>query len=53
MLSGDGYDERVDLWALGCCLYEMLVGQTPFAADDTNKVFRYLFFYTFCVTHYY
>eukprot|EP00026_Physarum_polycephalum_P004115 Phypoly_transcript_04132.p1 GENE.Phypoly_transcript_04132~~Phypoly_transcript_04132.p1 ORF type:complete len:456 (+),score=61.36 Phypoly_transcript_04132:562-1929(+) len=39
MLSGDGYDERVDLWALGCCLYEFLAGQTPFAADDTNKVF--------------
>jgi len=39
MLSGDGYDERVDMWALGCCLYEMLVGQTPFAADDINKVF--------------
>lgn len=39
MLSDEGYDERVDLWALGCCLYEMLAGSTPFAADEANKVF--------------
>jgi serine/threonine protein kinase len=30
MLSGGGYDERVDLWALGISIYKMVCGYTPF-----------------------
>lgn len=24
------YSESIDLWAVGCCIYFMLVGKTPF-----------------------
>jgi serine/threonine protein kinase len=30
MLSGGGYGEKVDCWAVGVSLYELLTGVTPF-----------------------
>jgi serine/threonine protein kinase len=30
MFEGGGYDERVDLWALGVTIYQLMVGYTPF-----------------------
>ena len=30
ILSDEGYDNSVDWWSLGCVMYEMLVGKSPF-----------------------
>ena len=36
--QGAGTDQRTDLWALGCVMYEMISGQLPFRGDYNQAV---------------
>ena len=46
MLLNASYDEKVDVWAIGCVLYECLEGKPPFlgesTADQINKIIKVL-----------
>src|SRR5512142_981883 len=37
-VEGRGIDHRVDLYAVGLILYEMVTGDTPFHADSTIQL---------------
>ena len=38
VISGRGYNFLVDLWSVGVCLYEFMVGRVPFGEEV--KLFR-------------
>lgn len=44
MITGELYDEKVDIWAIGIMLYEFLIGPNPFnikkEADLSNIIFQ-------------
>lgn len=40
VVINDGHGRAVDLWALGCLVYECVVGRTPFHDDDAAIVYH-------------
>jgi serine/threonine protein kinase len=36
MFSGGGYDEKIDLWAVGVIMYELISGKNPFFSMYTS-----------------
>lgn len=40
LVLNKGHGKAVDHWALGCLLYELLAGRTPFQHNDQNKIFE-------------
>jgi serine/threonine protein kinase len=42
MLTGGGYDQNVDLWALGILIFKIITKTTPFESvyhsDTVNKI---------------
>lgn len=37
---GADVDRRVDVWAIGVCLYELLAGELPFDGDNQLEIFQ-------------
>lgn len=40
LLNGDGYDESVDVWAIGIILFLLLTGKYPFDGSKRKSIFR-------------
>jgi serine/threonine protein kinase len=40
MILCEGHDERVDVWGLGLCAFNMLEGHHPFASYNSQETFR-------------
>jgi serine/threonine protein kinase len=40
LVLSKGHDKSVDYWALGCLIFELLVGQTPFADQHQSEIFK-------------
>ena len=39
--SGSTYTDKVDIWALGCIIYELATGKKAFANDEMTREFAY------------
>lgn len=37
---GGGYDERIDLWALGVTIFKLIEGKTPFESEYHSDTIR-------------
>ena len=37
---GGGYDERIDLWALGVTIFKLVTGRTPFESEYHSETVR-------------
>jgi len=40
MILGNGYSMSADIWAMGVCLYEFMVGRLPFDGEKPVDIFR-------------
>jgi len=41
ILLGNRYDQGVDMWSLGCIIYELVCGAPLFPANDENELLEF------------
>lgn len=41
IVLGLAYDKAVDMWSVGCCLYEMFTGKVMFPGSTNNEMLKY------------
>jgi len=51
LLSGQEYDEKVDLWAIGILIFELMVGKSPFNLKQPQDLSRIVINYLIKITH--
>lgn len=39
VITGDGYDEKADMWSVGVILYELITLKKPFEGQSVESVF--------------
>jgi len=42
VVLGAPYDQAVDMWSLGCIIYELITGKPLFPAYDENELLEYV-----------
>ena len=40
IVAGEGHNKAVDWWSMGCLIFEMLEGRSPFWSSNRNKMLR-------------
>jgi serine/threonine protein kinase len=40
VIEEKGHDSSVDIWTLGCLIYEMLFGTPPFQSENRKELFN-------------
>lgn len=39
IISGSGYNEKADIYSLGCIMYELVYGKVPFNKASKEQIF--------------
>ena len=51
LLDDHGYSQTVDFWSLGVLLFEMCCGWSPFYAEDTQQMYKNIWYLFFLCLH--
>lgn len=43
IVLGNKYDHAVDMWSLGCIVFELITGKPLFPAKDENELIEFFF----------
>ena len=41
MINGKGHNKKIDIWAVGCMIFELLFGKPPFSPKEKMNARMY------------